>query len=218
MRLINRPALERRDTARARLRQVGNGLEVSELPSFGFGHRSMMWWGTQGMMVIEGTVFALAIAAYFYLRGRTPEWPPSSPPPQLLWGTLNVAILLVSLWPNQIAKHAAEDLDLGRTRRALVACLGFSFAFLLVRVLEFRTLNCRWDGDAYGSIVWVLLGLHTVHLIADTLDSIVLTVLLFTGPMEGQRFVDVSENALYWYFVVLSWLPIYGVLYWAPRP
>jgi heme/copper-type cytochrome/quinol oxidase subunit 3 len=37
------------------------------------------------------------------------------------------------------------------------------------------------------------------------------------GPLEGKRFVDVSENALYWYFVVLSWLPIYAVIYWAAR-
>jgi cytochrome c oxidase subunit I+III len=28
--------------------------------------------------------------------------------------------------------------------------------------------------------------------------------------------VDVSENALYWYFVVGSWLPIYAVIYLAP--
>jgi heme/copper-type cytochrome/quinol oxidase subunit 3 len=40
---------------------------------------------------------------------------------------------------------------------------------------------------------------------------------MFTGPLEGKRFVDVSENAMYWYFVVLSWLPIYAVAYWAPR-
>jgi cytochrome c oxidase subunit III len=29
--------------------------------------------------------------------------------------------------------------------------------------------------------------------------------------------VDVAENAVYWYFVVFAWLPIYGVIYWAPR-
>ena len=34
---------------------------------------------------------------------------------------------------------------------------------------------------------------------------------------DGARFVDVSENALYWYFVVASWLLIYGTIYWAPR-
>jgi cytochrome c oxidase subunit III len=45
----------------------------------------------------------------------------------------------------------------------------------------------------------------------------VLDVLFFTGPLEGRRYVDVSENARYWYFVVLSWLPIYAVVYLAPR-
>ena len=44
-----------------------------------------------------------------------------------------------------------------------------------------------------------------------------LAALLYVGPFEGKRFVDVSENALYWYFVVLSWLPIYAVIYIAPR-
>jgi hypothetical protein len=48
-------------------------------------------------------------------------------------------------------------------------------------------------------------------------DSIVLAVLFFTGPLEGKRFVDISENAFYWYFVVFSWLPIYLVLYWGAR-
>jgi cytochrome c oxidase subunit I+III len=63
----------------------------------------------------------------------------------------------------------------------------------------------------------MLLGLHTIHLIADTWDSAVLTVLMFTGPLEGKRYVDVSENGMYWYFVVLAWLPIYAVIYWVPR-
>lgn len=65
--------------------------------------------------------------------------------------------------------------------------------------------------------MWLLIGLHTLHLLTDAYDSGVLTVLAFTGPFELKRHVDVSENALYWYFVVLSWLPIYAVIYWAPR-
>ena len=49
------------------------------------------------------------------------------------------------------------------------------------------------------------------------LGTAVLMVLMFTGPIEEKRFVDVAENAMYWYFVVFVWLPIYGVIYWAPR-
>ena len=38
-----------------------------------------------------------------------------------------------------------------------------------------------------------------------------------TGRLDASRFVDVAENASYYYFVVLSWLPIYALLYIAPR-
>lgn len=192
-------------------------LDVSELPSFAFSHRSPMWWGTMGLIAIEGTVFALCIMSYFYLYSHSPVWPPTAPPPDLFWGTLNTFILLVSGIPNHIAKKAARKLDRPRVKVWLVVCMAFSVAFLLVRVFEFGALNVRWDTDAYGSVVWMLLGLHTVHLLTDTIDSLVLTILMFTGPLEGKRFVDVSENGMYWYFVVVSWLIIYGVIYWGPR-
>jgi cytochrome c oxidase subunit I+III len=192
-------------------------LDVRALPSYAFGRLSLMWWGTVGMMLIEGTVFAICILMYFYLRGIAPAWPIDAAPPDLLWGSVNTLILLASLLPNQLAKRAAEREDRGRARLWLVVCLLFAVAFLVVRALEFGTLNVQWYANAYGSVVWLLLGLHTTHLITDTIDTVVLTVLLFTGPFEGKRFVDVSENALYWYFVVASWLPIYAVLYLAPR-
>ena len=196
---------------------TGSELDVSGLPSYGFGHRSLMWWGTFGLIAIEGTLFALAIGAYLYLRSQSDTWPISAAPPLLLWGSINTLILVVSMWPNHMTKRAAEACDRVRARRWLLACLLFSLVFLVVRGLEFATLQTRWDSNAYGSIVWMLLGLHTVHLLTDTYDTAVLVVLLHTGPMEAQRFVDVSENALYWVFVVLSWLPIYAVIYWAPR-
>jgi hypothetical protein len=34
---------------------------------------------------------------------------------------------------------------------------------------------------------------------------------------EGRRFSDVDDNAFYWDFVVISWLPLYFILYWFPR-
>jgi cytochrome c oxidase subunit 1/cytochrome c oxidase subunit I+III len=74
-----------------------------------------------------------------------------------------------------------------------------------------------WYANSYGSIVWLLLSLHTTHLITDTVDTAVLATLLYTGPFEKRRLLDTSENAIYWYFVVLSWLPIYVVIYLVPR-
>jgi len=193
-------------------------LDVSALPPGAFGYRSLMWWGTLGIVLIEGAAFLLAIAAYFFLAQRMPAWPPAAVPnPGLTWGTVNTVLLLASAVPNQLAKSAAERIDLRGVRIWMVVCLLFGAAFNVVRALEFTTLNVTWYHDAYGSIVWLLLGLHTTHIVTDLLDTGVLALLMFTGPIEERRFVDVSENAVYWYFVVFAWLPIYGVIYWAPR-
>ena len=194
-----------------------DSLDVSDLPSYAFSHQSPMWWGTLGMIAIEGTVFALVIATYFYLRSHSSTWPMTALPPDLLWGTINSAIMLVSLLPNHLAKKAAEKHDLWGVRLWLTIALVIGAAFLAVRVMEFAALNVRWDSNAYGSIVWILLGFHTAHMATDYADTVVLTVLFFTGPLEGKRFVDVSENSFYWYFVVLTWLPIYFVIYWGAR-
>jgi cytochrome c oxidase subunit III len=192
-------------------------LDVSQLPSYGFGPRSLMWWGTLGIIAIEGTVFLLTAFAYLYLRTRVAVWPPGVPPPDLLWGTLNTAVLLLSVAPNEWARRAAKAHDLRKVRIALLIAIAFGVAFLVVRIFEFGALNVRWDTNAYGSAVWMLLGLHTTHLLTDWIDTVVLAVLMFTGPLEGKRFVDVSENCVYWYFVVFAWLPIYAIIYGASR-
>jgi cytochrome c oxidase subunit III len=193
-------------------------LDVSGLPSYRYSHHSLMWWGLAGMMAIEGMAFAIALGVYFYLWSQAPQWPLSTPAPELRWGTLNLMVLLASVLPNHWAKRAGEDGNDPAIRLWLLAGSLFGLALLGIRALELGSLNCRWDSDAYGSAVWMLLGLHTVHLATDVYDTIVLAVLFWLPkPREGKRHVDVSENALYWYFVVLSWIPIYAVIYWVPR-
>jgi cytochrome c oxidase subunit I+III len=40
---------------------------------------------------------------------------------------------------------------------------------------------------------------------------------MFIGPIENKRYVDVSENSLYWYFIALWWIPVFATIYLAPR-
>src|SRR3954465_4473123 len=92
-------------------------LDVSALPPGAFGSRTLTFWGTLGIVVIESAVFALAIGAYFYLVSRFLAWPPDGVAgPELRWGTLNTVVLLGSLLPNELARRAGERVDLGRVR------------------------------------------------------------------------------------------------------
>jgi heme/copper-type cytochrome/quinol oxidase subunit 3 len=192
-------------------------LDVSELPSYAFGARSPVWWGTLAFCTLEGTGFALAVGAYLYLTFINPQWPLSAPPPDLLWSSLHSIVLILSVWPNQLAKKNGEHENIQKVRRDLVIMSLVGVVLLGLRVLEFGTLHVRWDQNAYGSLVWTLLALHTAHLATDLVDTIVLAALMFTRHGHGKRFSDVADNSFYWNFVVLSWLPIYVLIYWAPR-
>ncbi len=192
-------------------------IDVSGLPTFAFGHRPLTWWCTWSLILMEGGMFVVLFAVYFFLRTPVPDWPPGVNYPRLLWGTVNLVIILASCVPNYFQKRAAESLDLRGVRRWLLVLIGFAFAATVVRFVEFGYLNCRWDQNAYGSVVWVTMGAHLLHLVTDLLDSIVLLALMVVGPVEGKRFTDVSENALYWYFVVALWVPTYVIIYWVPR-
>lgn len=192
--------------------------DVARLPSHAFGHRSLTWWGIIAFFLIEGTFFALAIAAYFYLMGHEQNWPPNSRPPDLLAGTLFTLLLLASEIPNTMLKRAAEHGRLRDVRPLMIVMVAIGAVLLVLRGFEFNSLNVYWDANAYGSIIWCLLFLHATHIITDWGDTAVLGALMYTRHgQEGRRFVDVSENAMYWRFVWICWLPIYVCIYWLPR-
>jgi heme/copper-type cytochrome/quinol oxidase subunit 3 len=190
---------------------------VNELPTYGFGSQSGPWWGAMAFIALEAMGFAIIIAAYLYLYAVNPKWPINSPPPDLWPGTLETAVFVLSMIPNQWTNRVAHRLDLRGVRIGLVIMTVIGLALLVIRGFEFAHLNTRWDTDAYGSVVWVVLGLHTTHLATDVGDTIVLTVLMFTSHAKPRRFSDVTDNAFYWNFVVLAWPPLYVLLVWIPR-
>lgn len=193
-------------------------IDVGELPLHGHGTMSVTWWGTLGFMLIEGSGFALVIAVYLYLRSLSGEWPLGAPPPGLQWGTLITLWLLATELPNILVSRWAGRGELWKVRLGLVVMSLAGIVPAILRWYEFKTVWLTWDSNAYGSVVWLLLGLHATHLVTDLGDTIVLCAVMFTrhGPNK-RRFGDVQDNALYWHFVVLAWLPIYFCIYWIPR-
>lgn len=190
---------------------------VDELPTYGFGAQSGPWWGAMAFMTLEGMGFAIAIATYLYLYAVNPRWPISSPPPELWPGTAETIVFILSLIPNELTNRVAKRLDLRGVRVGLVVMSAIGVTLLVLRGFHFAHLNTRWDLDAYGSVVWFVLALHTLHLATDLGDTVVLTVLMFTRHARPRRFSDVSDNVFYWNFVVIAWLPIYLLLDWMPR-
>jgi heme/copper-type cytochrome/quinol oxidase subunit 3 len=193
-------------------------IDVSQLPTYAFGHRALTWWATWSMLLMEGTMLVVLLGSYFFLRTGVPNWPPGRiAPPNLFWGTLNTVIILASAFPNHWAKRAAESLDLKKVKLWTIVVFVFGIVFAIIRIFEFRNLNVHWMQNAYGSIVWFNMGFHTAHVLTDLVDTIVLIALMYLGPIEGRRFVDFQENCIYWNFVITIWVVTYAVIYIAPR-
>jgi heme/copper-type cytochrome/quinol oxidase subunit 3 len=182
------------------------------------GTASPTWWGTCAFILIEGSGFALTIAVYFYLMSLAPQWPLKAQAPGLIPGTSLTVILLASVAPNILVSRWARQRNLRKVRTGLVAMSVLGAAPLVLRGFEFTVLHVRWDDNAYGSIIWTMLGLHTTHIITDLIDTLVLTCLMFSRHADNpRRFGDVEDNAMYWNFVVVAWVPLYACIYWVPR-
>lgn len=193
-------------------------LDASRLPTTVFGHRSHMWWGTLGFMLIEGTTLFVCVASYFYLRVNAGNWPPGPAAlPSLLWPTVHLVVLLTSLVPVALADRAARRLDLPGLRHWFVVASLFALSFLYLRWQDFVALNVRWDDNAYGSIAWMTAGFHGTILVLQVVETLIFTGFLFSDDFEERHFSDATDSTFYWYFFVGSWIPLYLMLYLSPR-
>lgn len=191
-------------------------IDVSGLPTFAFGPRDALWWGVVSLFAIEATVFALTLVTYFYLRGGAVEWPPPGVRMPHLLATVNLIVLLASVYPMHRANRAALKSDLKPMRTWLFVAMVLSFVALLLRAFELPGMTFRWNHHAYGSIVWTIYGLHTLHLLSSCMENLLFLALLYRGPVEDKHRLDMRLNGLYWYFVVAVWVPLYAVLFWDP--
>jgi cytochrome c oxidase subunit 3 len=199
------------------MRPVRPVADVRALPRTVFGHRALMWWGTLGFIIIEGSTLAIAAVSYFYLRRNYATWPPEHVwRPDLLIPTIQAGLMLLSNIPMRWVDQASTRMDLHGVRRGLVICSILIVIMCVLRLFEFRALNVRWDTTAYGSAAWATLTTHGTLLILEMAETIAITVLVFGKQVEERDLSGVSDNALYWYFLTGAWIPLYVIVFLTP--
>jgi heme/copper-type cytochrome/quinol oxidase subunit 3 len=193
--------------------------DAEAIPDRGFVLHPPIWWGNTLMLLMEGAGLAILVATYFYLRRNVDTWPPPRTPlPDLGISTINLIVLVVSILPMWYAAQLALKQDRPKVLACcLLLCVLFGIAAAILRVLEFKGVHTHFGANVYGSIVWSILAVHFAHIISATLETLVLGIPMFRGPVEEKQFVDVTANAVYWYFVGLSWVGLYAIVFLAPR-
>jgi cytochrome c oxidase subunit 1/cytochrome c oxidase subunit I+III len=200
------------------MKRVRAVASVAGLPSEVYGPGNITWWGALGGEVIEGFVVLLAVFAYFYLRHASPTWPPlHTPLPSLGVPILNLVLMLASVVPAWLAARAAKT----ENRYGALVWLSIHGAMgvtiCVIRYFEFFALNVRWDANAYGSINWAILFAHGYTMLFDVVDTLGLVLLCLVLQPEEKHYVDITENSFFWYFMVISWLPLFVLVFLSPR-
>jgi cytochrome c oxidase subunit III len=193
--------------------------EASALPDHAFSHHATKWWGNRLMIFVEGTALAILAASYFYIRLNFDAWPPPrTPVPDLGVSSINLLVLAVSAAPFWCAARVARLQARARVVGSWLA-LGvlFGMAAIVLRGFEFRALHTRFGSNAYGSITWTILAVHLAYLLAGMLETLLIALAMFVGPVDQRHYTDASAMAEYWYFIVISWVALYAVVFIAPR-
>lgn len=193
--------------------------DVAVLPDQAFSHHAPIWWGNMLMIFIEGSAFAILAATYFYIRRNFDAWPPPRTLlPDLGVSSINLLLLAISAAPFWYAARLAHLYEKPRfVGWWLAVGVVFGIAAIVLRGFEFHALHTRYDSNAYGSITWTILGVHLAHLLAGTIETLLIALVMFVGPVEKKHYTDASVMAVYWYFIVISWVALYAIVFLAPR-
>jgi cytochrome c oxidase subunit 3 len=202
-------------------------IDVSNLPGTVLDHRSPIWWGNILLLAIETTMFALLAAMYFYVRVVDfSVWPPPQPSrippiynsaPDLLVPTINLFILLLSVWPMVWADRACLKRKVAAVATGLVLCVLLGIGVIVIRFFEFKSLHFRWDDNAYASIVWSIVGLHLTHLVIATAENLIMLLWILVHGLDDKHARDVRVTATYWYWVAGIWIVFYFIIWGGAR-
>jgi cytochrome c oxidase subunit I+III len=212
---------------RTALDSIRRRINLAHLEQDTLDHRSPIWWGNLLLLFIETTMFGILIASYLYYRNIDFQvFPPPSvekyppiyhPVPDLGLPTWNLALLLFSVLPMAWTDWACLKRKVLSVKIGLTITILCGIAAAVLRFYEFPCLKFRWDTNAYASVIWLILGMHLAHIITATCENGLMASWLFTKGLDDKHARDIRVTAVYWYWVVGTWIVLYGLVYWGPR-
>ena len=176
------------------------------------------WWGMLVVIATEGMIFLVLLAAYFFLRATSKQWPPAGVElPELFQTSIFTAILLGSSLPIFWADAAVKRGHMRQVQIGLAASWLMGAAFLVHTALDFEALHFGWRDHAYGSIYYTIIGLHALHVIVGLLFSLMLQLKIAVGRIDARRHMTLDVFSLYWHFVDVVWIFVFFSLVLGPH-
>ncbi len=191
--------------------------------------REALVFGMWIFLASELLLFGAAFMAYFTCRFLHPQaFAEAGRETDLLFGTLNTALLMTSSFSLSIASRAIGEGRARLTEIGVWVTLALGLAFLGVKGLEYaKDLHDHlWPGlgfkladpaaRIFWGFYWLLTGVHAVHI------SVGLCLIGRLGWMARRRTLiahndSVEATTLYWHLVDVIWTLLYPCLYLVGR-
>lgn len=175
--------------------------------------------GVLGMWLFLATLsvlFLASIAGYLVVRLKAEAWPPPGMPrlPSGLW--LSTALLLAGSATVHLALSRIRLGGRSATVRWLSATLTLAILFLLTQAWNWSGLiAARMTASTknlYAFTFFMLTGLHAAHVIGGVILLAVVTARAARGRYGSGRHGGVTYAAMYWHFLDVVWIVLFGVL------
>ncbi len=180
--------------------------------STGLDNRKLLVWAFLGSDVM---FFGTLIATHLIYRNRS-----LSGPQEEIFDipvtSASTFVLLMSSLAMVLALAAIQRNDLKGTRVWLVvtATLGMVFiGFQMFEFTEFAIHGLTPRTNLFGSTLLVMTGFHGTHVAIGVLWLWSIVFASFRGHVRQDNSLQVEVAGLYWHFVDIVWIVIFGVVY-----
>ena len=162
-------------------------------------------------LAVVGSLFALFISAYS-MRMNMADWR-ALPVPRLLW--FNTGVLVLSSVALQWAHVAARRDDMDGVIVGLCGGAAFAVTFLVGQLLAWRQLNAAGyflASNPANSFFYLITAMHGLHLMGGLVALGRTTAKVWRGAEMTRVRLSVELCAIYWHFLLLIWLVLFGLL------
>lgn len=178
-------------------------------------HPDLRMFGLVVFLIAEGMIFVGMFGAYLAFRSILPVWPPAGTPElELLLPGVNTIILISSSFVMHKGDTAIKNNDVKGMRTWLAITAAMGAIFLTGQIYEYTHLEFGLTTNLFASAFYVLTGFHGLHVTIGVLA--ILSVLWRSrtpGHYSNQKHFGIEAAELYWHFVDVIWIILFGLLY-----
>ncbi len=161
----------------------------------------------------EAMLFAGLFAAYFTLAAANEVWPPPGADIGVLRAGIFTSILVISSFTMQLAVHEGIAARKAASYRWLATTGVLGAVFGANVVVDLATLDFGLRSHAYGSIFFMIIGIHIIHLVAGI--GLLAAVVGLTAGVRTRMVLapTITVVSYYWHWVVAVSVAVFVVLY-----